>query len=113
MKQKKQFIIKSIVESSLFPALFSFCLFIYFRLQPQLKKLANDGEKLTSMTTSPFTNGEKKGSSTSWELDVEKQLQAWRENPSWTDKPPQIKVHNDNHNIKIEGHAFHFRYNVQ
>ncbi|XP_038885433.1 uncharacterized protein LOC120075822 isoform X1 [Benincasa hispida] len=62
-------------------------------LKPQLKRLANDGQKLTSMTMSPFTKGKgEKGSSTSWELDVEKQLQAWRDNPSWTDKPPQIKV---------------------
>ncbi|XP_038885434.1 uncharacterized protein LOC120075822 isoform X2 [Benincasa hispida] len=61
-------------------------------LKPQLKRLANDGQKLTSMTMSPFTKGKgEKGSSTSWELDVEKQLQAWRDNPSWTDKPPQIK----------------------
>ncbi|XP_023538140.1 uncharacterized protein LOC111798998 [Cucurbita pepo subsp. pepo] len=59
-------------------------------IKPQLKGLASDGQKLTSMN--PSTKGEKKGSSSSWEFDVEKQLQAWRENPSWTDKPPQIKV---------------------
>lgn len=29
---------------------------------------------------------------TSLEVDLEKQLQAWRENPSWADQPPDIKV---------------------
>jgi hypothetical protein len=33
-----------------------------------------------------------KGSSIPWEVDVEKQMQAWRENPSWVDQPPEIKV---------------------
>ncbi|XP_070671096.1 uncharacterized protein [Malus domestica] len=28
----------------------------------------------------------------SLELDLEKQLQAWRENPSWVDQPPDMKV---------------------
>lgn len=28
----------------------------------------------------------------SLEVDLEKQLQAWRENPSWEDQTPQIKV---------------------
>lgn len=26
------------------------------------------------------------------EAELNEQLQAWRENPSWVDKPPQIKV---------------------
>lgn len=75
-------------------------------IKPQLKGLASDGQKFTSMN--PSTKGEKKGSSSSWEFDVEKQLQAWRENPSWTDKPPQIKVLN----IRIKGRAFHCRPDV-
>ena len=33
-----------------------------------------------------------KGSSTAWEVDLEKQMQAWTENPSWVDQSPKIKV---------------------
>lgn len=33
-----------------------------------------------------------KGSSTAWEVDLEKQMQAWTENPSWVDQSPEIKV---------------------
>lgn len=33
-----------------------------------------------------------KASSTPWEVDLEKQMLAWSENPSWVDQPPEIKV---------------------
>lgn len=33
-----------------------------------------------------------KGSLTALNLNLEKQLQAWKENPVWTKQPPEIKV---------------------
>lgn len=36
--------------------------------------------------------GEGKGSPTALEVDMERQLQGWRENPTWTDQPPVVKV---------------------
>ncbi|KAM0984133.1 hypothetical protein FF1_011663 [Malus domestica] len=53
-------------------------------LKSQLKRLAkDDGVKKVSSVP-------KKAASL--EDDLEKQLQAWRENPSWVDQPPYIKV---------------------
>lgn len=53
-------------------------------LQSQLKRLAkDDGVKKVSSVP-------KKAASL--EVDLEKQLQAWRENPSWVDQPPDMKV---------------------
>jgi hypothetical protein len=54
--------------------------------QSQLKRLPkDDGVKTASSVP-------KKASS--FEVDLEKQLQAWRENPSWDDQTPHIKVRN-------------------
>lgn len=36
--------------------------------------------------------GEGEGSPTALEVDMERQLQHWRENPTWTDQSPVIKV---------------------
>ncbi|XP_010552646.1 PREDICTED: uncharacterized protein LOC104822970 [Tarenaya hassleriana] len=59
-------------------------------LQSQLKRLSADkpGMKLIG---SSWRNG-KECLSSSIEVDLEKQLQRWRENPAWTDQPPAIKV---------------------
>lgn len=36
--------------------------------------------------------GNGNGSSSASEAEQNEQLQAWKVNPSWVDKPPQIKV---------------------
>ncbi|KAI4314335.1 hypothetical protein L6164_027254 [Bauhinia variegata] len=57
-------------------------------LKSQLSKLAkNDGTNRVSS----IQRNEKQSFSAS-EAELDEQLQAWRENPSWVDKPPQIKV---------------------
>ncbi|KAF3431254.1 hypothetical protein FNV43_RR25984 [Rhamnella rubrinervis] len=57
-------------------------------LKSQLKRLAKgDG---TNSVRSELKH--EKGASTSLGVDLEKQLQAWRENPSWVDQTPEIKV---------------------
>lgn len=33
-------------------------------------------------------------SSTALDVDLDRQLQCWRENPSWTDEPAEVKVRN-------------------
>ncbi|KAM7251158.1 hypothetical protein ACFE04_023041 [Oxalis oulophora] len=58
-------------------------------LQSQLRRLAKDNGGLNFGNA--FTRKEKV-SSVTLESDLEKQLQPWRENPSWDDQPPQIKV---------------------
>lgn len=56
--------------------------------QSQLKRLVKgDG---TNSVRSELKD--EKGASTSLGVDLEKQLQAWRENPSWVDQTPEIKV---------------------
>ncbi|KAE8690813.1 mov34 family protein [Hibiscus syriacus] len=61
------------------------------KLQNHLKldKLAKDNDELKSENPS---FGEEKGPSAGSSVDLEKQLQAWRENPSWDNQPPEIKV---------------------
>ncbi|XP_015894751.3 uncharacterized protein LOC125420002 [Ziziphus jujuba] len=57
-------------------------------LKSQLKRLAKgDGSK-----SGRFDNKVVKGTSTTLGVDLEKQLQAWGENPSWVDQTPEIKV---------------------
>ncbi|GMY26238.1 putative nucleoredoxin 1 [Fagus crenata] len=58
-------------------------------IKSRLQRLAKDIEGVTSVN--PVLRKEK-GSSTAWEVDFEKQMQAWRENPSWVDQSPEIKV---------------------
>ena len=57
--------------------------------QSRLQGLAKDIEGLNLVN--PVLR-EEKGSSTAWEVDLEKQMQAWTENPSWVDQSPKIKV---------------------
>ncbi|KAE8698909.1 Pantothenate kinase 2 [Hibiscus syriacus] len=60
------------------------------KLQNHVKfdKLAKDTDGLKSENPS---FGEEKGSSAGSSVDLEKQLQAWRENPSCDNQPPEIK----------------------
>ena len=62
-----------------------------FLSQSQLKRLAKDNDGIKSVNS--FLRKEK-GSSAELGIDLEKQLQAWRENPSWVNQPPEIKVKN-------------------
>ncbi|XWS69015.1 hypothetical protein CRYUN_Cryun04dG0143400 [Craigia yunnanensis] len=58
-------------------------------LKSQLKRLAKDSDGIKSVNS--FL-GKEKGLSAEFGIDLEKQLQAWRENPSWVNQPPEIKV---------------------
>lgn len=60
-----------------------------FSLQSQLKRLSKHRDGIKSVNS--FL-GKNKGSSAELGIDLEKQLQAWRENPSWVNQPPEIKV---------------------
>lgn len=55
-------------------------------LQSHLKRSKN-GNEGTNLKASV-----EKGSSTALGLNLEKQLQHWKENPVWTEQPPEIKV---------------------
>ncbi|EEF37005.1 uncharacterized protein LOC8282592 [Ricinus communis] len=54
-------------------------------LKSQFRKLAKDNEGATSVTMEG-------GSFDAVKIDLDRQLQTWRENPSWIDQPPEIKV---------------------
>ncbi|XVE92409.1 hypothetical protein REPUB_Repub01dG0094600 [Reevesia pubescens] len=58
-------------------------------LKSQLKKLAKDNDGIKSVNS--FL-GKEKVSSAGLGIDLQKQLQAWRENPSWVNQPPEIRV---------------------
>ncbi|XVF43999.1 hypothetical protein PTKIN_Ptkin02bG0084700 [Pterospermum kingtungense] len=58
-------------------------------LKSQLKRLVKDNDGIKSVNT--FL-GRNKGSSADLGIDLEKQLLAWRENPSWINQHPEIKV---------------------
>ncbi|XP_017617712.1 uncharacterized protein LOC108462235 isoform X4 [Gossypium arboreum] len=58
-------------------------------LKSQFKGLAKDNDGFESANS--FLEKEK-GSFAGLRIDMEKQLQAWRENPSWVNQPPEIKV---------------------
>ncbi|KAJ9169553.1 hypothetical protein P3X46_017734 [Hevea brasiliensis] len=51
----------------------------------KLRKLVKDKEEATSVR-------KEEGSSATLRIDLERQLRSWRENPSWVDQPPEIKV---------------------
>ncbi|KAJ9708909.1 hypothetical protein PVL29_000754 [Vitis rotundifolia] len=55
-------------------------------LKSHLKRSKN-GDEGTNLKASV-----EKGSSTALGLNLEKQLQDWKENPVWTEQPPEIKV---------------------
>ncbi|KAB2084391.1 hypothetical protein ES319_A05G330400v1 [Gossypium barbadense] len=58
-------------------------------LKSQLKRLAKDGARIKPLNSSLE---KKNGSSSGLQINLEKQLQAWRENPSWVNPPPEIEV---------------------
>jgi len=55
--------------------------------QSQLKNLTDDKHGIGSSWRQ-----DKGNSSISMQIDLEKQLDCWRENPSWTDQIPVVKV---------------------
>lgn len=59
-------------------------------IKSQLKNLLKDGkgENLVRKEKGSFAST----AAPALGIDLERQLQAWRENPAWTDQPPQIKV---------------------
>ncbi|XP_044492688.1 uncharacterized protein LOC123216317 isoform X4 [Mangifera indica] len=58
-------------------------------LKARLKKLTKDDG--VNLMNSVLRKG-KEWSSTTVDVDLERQLQVWRENPSWVDGPPEVKV---------------------
>ncbi|KAF5449900.1 hypothetical protein F2P56_030301 [Juglans regia] len=58
-------------------------------LKSRFQRLAKDMEGV-KLGGTPALRKEKR-SSTPWEVDLEKQMLAWSENPSWVDQPPEIK----------------------
>ncbi|OMO78252.1 hypothetical protein CCACVL1_14545 [Corchorus capsularis] len=58
-------------------------------LKSQLKRFPKDNDAIKAMNS--FL-GKEKSLSAELGVDLEKQLQAWRENPSWGDQSPEIKV---------------------
>ncbi|MFQ6637370.1 hypothetical protein Gotur_014007 [Gossypium turneri] len=63
--------------------------FHFLLSKSQIKRLAKDNVGIKSVN--PFL-GKEKSLSTGLGIDLEKQLQAWRENPIWVNQPPEIKV---------------------
>lgn len=59
------------------------CLTTHFKWSAKIE------EKTENARSVPL-NG--KGTNTSFEFNLEKQLLAWKENPTWVDEPPKIKV---------------------
>ncbi|XP_057949043.1 uncharacterized protein LOC131144422 isoform X1 [Malania oleifera] len=58
-------------------------------IMSRLNKFAKDNEETNSESRSL---GKEKGSYAGFEVNLEKQLQAWKDNPIWTNQPPEIKV---------------------
>ncbi|KAK9276096.1 hypothetical protein L1049_005627 [Liquidambar formosana] len=59
-------------------------------LKSHLKRSAKDDDGGTNLVSSILRK--EKGSSTDLDVNLEKQLQAWKENPIWAVQPPEIKV---------------------
>ncbi|KAJ7943649.1 protein of unknown function (DUF220) [Quillaja saponaria] len=72
------------------PAISTFFVQLQNGLKSQLKRLAK-GDKGVNWV-SAVLNKENGSSRRLSEVDLGRQLQAWRENPCWDDQPPQIKV---------------------
>lgn len=62
---------------------------LHSSLKSHLKSLAKND--LKNSTMKPMKMVEEEFCS-SWELNLDKQLQAWKENPNWVDQPAEIKV---------------------
>ncbi|XVE75035.1 hypothetical protein DITRI_Ditri12bG0065000 [Diplodiscus trichospermus] len=75
------------------PAVSTFFVQLHHKLQnslkSQLRRLAKDNDGIKSVTS--FL-GKEKGTCAGLGVDLEKQMQAWRENPPWVNQPPKIKV---------------------
>ncbi|KAL1215366.1 hypothetical protein V5N11_009785 [Cardamine amara subsp. amara] len=81
---------RNVVSSVFDPALSQFVGFsqkLRTCLKSQLKNLKAEKHRIGSSWRQ-----DKESSSTSMKIDLEKQLSSWRENPSWTDQVPVIKV---------------------
>ncbi|KAK8657347.1 hypothetical protein V6N13_035591 [Hibiscus sabdariffa] len=73
-------------------------------LQSQIKRLSRDTDERKSVNSSLG----KKGLSAGLGIELEKQLQDWRENPTWLNQSPEIKMKfkqvNTGFMKKFEGH---------
>ncbi|ESQ28170.1 hypothetical protein EUTSA_v10019595mg, partial [Eutrema salsugineum] len=81
---------RNVVSSVFDPALSRFVGFsqkLQTCLKSQLKNLTADKQGIGSSWMQ-----DKESSSSSIQIDLDKQLDSWRENPSWTDQTPVIKV---------------------
>ncbi|GMP82776.1 hypothetical protein CsSME_00036937 [Camellia sinensis var. sinensis] len=79
-------------SSRIGPAMPSFLVQLREKLQKSLKshlKRSGNNDVWKSATS---LLGKDKGSSNALEVDLEKQLQVWKENPTWVDHSPEIKV---------------------
>ncbi|KAJ7953610.1 protein of unknown function (DUF220) [Quillaja saponaria] len=71
------------------PAISTFFVQLQNGLKSQLTRLAKKDKEANSVSS---VWKKENGSSSLFEDDLDRQLQAWRENPSWDDQPPQVKV---------------------
>lgn len=79
-------------SSRIGPAMPSFLVQLREKLQKSLKshlKRSGNNDVWKSATS---LRGKDKGSSNALEVDLGKQLQVWKENPTWVDHSPKIKV---------------------
>ncbi|CAK9158175.1 unnamed protein product [Ilex paraguariensis] len=74
------------------PALNTFLVNLPGKLQKYVKLPFKKSTKEDDGTNSAFPLARDKESSAIWEVNLEKQLQTWRENPVWDDQSPDIKV---------------------
>ncbi|KAM7464633.1 hypothetical protein LguiA_032754 [Lonicera macranthoides] len=75
------------------PAMRNFVMQLPEKLQKSLKSHFKGLTKHNDRTKSRISLGnDKESSSTLLEINLEKQLQVWKENPTWVDQSPDIKV---------------------
>ncbi|KAI7979137.1 hypothetical protein LOK49_Contig494G00002 [Camellia lanceoleosa] len=72
-------------SSRIGPAMPSFLVQLHEKLQKSLKEIMMYGSRQPLL-------GKDKAPSNPLEVDLEKQLQVWKENPTWVDHSPEIKV---------------------
>lgn len=73
---------------------FTYLLLVLYKMKKEIPLLLSQSQ-LKRLAKGDGTNSElkdEKAASTSLGVDLEKQLQAWGENPSWVDQTPEIKV---------------------